>query len=315
MPSNREVATYDLAPEMSAAPVTDGVVSALQQSRRGRPARSSWSTTPTPTWSATPACSSRRSRRHRDDRRLHRPHRRAPPRRRRGGVHHRRPRQLRDDDRSRDRPAAHGAHHQPGPVHRHRRRAWRGASCAAAGGCATSRRRSSNTWASPQPPEMDGVSLLRKGTARKMSIGKRLIDLARAELNSLLDRAARVDGDDDDDRERRRYGSASTRRCPTRSSTRSSSGGARRARRPSRPPRPQADRPEPARPRVGAAAAHGRRRRGDPQGLRRAGGAAGLGLRDRAQARVPTADAQVPPRPHTRARRKSSARRPSSRSG
>ena len=40
-----------------------------------------------------------------------------------------------------------------------------------------------------------------------MSIGKRLIDLARSELNSLLDRAARVDGDDADDRERRRYGS------------------------------------------------------------------------------------------------------------
>ncbi len=36
-----------------------------------------------------------------------------------------------------------------------------------------------------------------------MSISKRLIDLARAELNSLLDRAARA-GDDDDDREFRR---------------------------------------------------------------------------------------------------------------
>jgi DnaJ-domain-containing protein 1 len=36
-----------------------------------------------------------------------------------------------------------------------------------------------------------------------MSIGKRLIDLARSELNSLLDRAARSDdGDDDDDRSR-----------------------------------------------------------------------------------------------------------------
>jgi DnaJ-domain-containing protein 1 len=35
-----------------------------------------------------------------------------------------------------------------------------------------------------------------------MSIGKRLIDLARAELNSLLDRAART-GDDDDDRRSR----------------------------------------------------------------------------------------------------------------
>jgi DnaJ-domain-containing protein 1 len=40
-----------------------------------------------------------------------------------------------------------------------------------------------------------------------MSIGKRLIDLARSELNSLLDKAARVDGDEGDDRERRRYGS------------------------------------------------------------------------------------------------------------
>jgi DnaJ-class molecular chaperone len=40
-----------------------------------------------------------------------------------------------------------------------------------------------------------------------MSIGKRLIDLARSELNALLDKAARVDGDDADDRERRRYGS------------------------------------------------------------------------------------------------------------
>jgi len=38
-----------------------------------------------------------------------------------------------------------------------------------------------------------------------MSIGKRLIDLARAELNSLLDRAAR--SEDDDDRSRRRWNS------------------------------------------------------------------------------------------------------------
>ena len=41
-----------------------------------------------------------------------------------------------------------------------------------------------------------------------MSIGKRLIDLARSELNSLLEKASHVDGDDDDDdRSRRRYGS------------------------------------------------------------------------------------------------------------
>ena len=38
-----------------------------------------------------------------------------------------------------------------------------------------------------------------------MSIGRRLIDLARAELNSLLDRAARTD--DEDDRSRRRWNS------------------------------------------------------------------------------------------------------------
>jgi len=39
-----------------------------------------------------------------------------------------------------------------------------------------------------------------------MSIGKRLIDLARSELNSLLEKAARVD--DDDDRDSRAYGDA-----------------------------------------------------------------------------------------------------------
>jgi len=44
-----------------------------------------------------------------------------------------------------------------------------------------------------------------------MSIGKRLIDLARSELNSLLEKASHIDGDDDDHdddgRARRRYGS------------------------------------------------------------------------------------------------------------
>ena len=43
-----------------------------------------------------------------------------------------------------------------------------------------------------------------------MSIGKRLIDLARAELNSLLDRAARTE--DDDDRSRRRWNSGGAER-------------------------------------------------------------------------------------------------------
>jgi DnaJ-domain-containing protein 1 len=42
-----------------------------------------------------------------------------------------------------------------------------------------------------------------------MSIGKRLIDLARAELNSLLDRAARTE--DEDDRSRRRWNSGGER--------------------------------------------------------------------------------------------------------
>jgi DnaJ-domain-containing protein 1 len=43
-----------------------------------------------------------------------------------------------------------------------------------------------------------------------MSIGKRLIDLARAELNSLLDKAARVDEDEEQYRPRRRSGSSSS---------------------------------------------------------------------------------------------------------
>ena len=121
VPSNRDVATYDLAPEMSAAPVTDGVVEALKPGGPGfilvnyanpdmvghtgklKPAVSALET--------IDACIGRivdRGRGREGD-----------------GVHHRRSRQLRDDDRSRDRPAAHRAHHQPDPVHRHRRRSHR----------------------------------------------------------------------------------------------------------------------------------------------------------------------------------------------
>jgi DnaJ-class molecular chaperone len=43
-----------------------------------------------------------------------------------------------------------------------------------------------------------------------MSIGKRLIDLARAELNSLLDKAAHVDDEEDEYRPPRRPGSSSS---------------------------------------------------------------------------------------------------------
>lgn len=43
-----------------------------------------------------------------------------------------------------------------------------------------------------------------------MSIGKRLINLARAELNSLLDKAARVDEDEEEYRPPRRSGSSSS---------------------------------------------------------------------------------------------------------
>ena len=52
VPSNREVPTYDLAPEMSAGPITD-----RGRGRRSTPAptTSSSPTTRTPTWSATPA--------------------------------------------------------------------------------------------------------------------------------------------------------------------------------------------------------------------------------------------------------------------
>ncbi len=53
VPSPR-VATYDTTPEMSAQAVTDAVVEHVE---RGDAMLSSWSTSPTPTWSGTPACS------------------------------------------------------------------------------------------------------------------------------------------------------------------------------------------------------------------------------------------------------------------
>ena len=55
------VATYDLQPEMSAAEVTRLVLEQVQGEPGVLPARTScWSTTPTATWWATPASSTRR---------------------------------------------------------------------------------------------------------------------------------------------------------------------------------------------------------------------------------------------------------------
>jgi hypothetical protein len=108
-----------------------------------------------------------------------------------------------------------------------------------------------------------------------MSISKRLIDLARAELNSLLDRAARA-GDGDEDRESRRshgdgdFAGMSAEELAAEIENR------RRAR-------------EEVDDLLG-----GKRRRPDPEGVRLAGGPGGFGLRDRAQIVSPV-DAQVPP--------------------
>ena len=194
VPSNRQVATYDLAPEMSAVPVTDGVVSALQQGTDAGGPQFILVNYANPdmvghTGMLKPAIS-----RDRDHRRLSRPHRR----RRRGGgrraLHHRRSRQLRDDDRSGDRAAAHRAHHQPDPVHRARPRA-RGPHVSQRR--APVRRRADDPRIpGHQAAAADGRRQLVRGTSA-VSIGRRLIDLARAELNSLLDRAARAEEDDD----------------------------------------------------------------------------------------------------------------------
>ena len=143
-----------------------------------------------------------------------------------------------------------------------------------------------------------------------MSIGKRLIDLARSELNSLLDKAARVDGDDADERERRRYGSEygsmsdqeldeeierrrQAREEVEQATNRNYPAGATRV--------------------VGAAAAHGSRRRGDPQGLRGAGGAGRVGSGESSSVRTAGSCASITPT-STQGRRRSSGPRPISRS-
>ncbi len=143
-----------------------------------------------------------------------------------------------------------------------------------------------------------------------MSIGRRLIDLARAELNSLLDKAARSDDDDNDEnygeRHRAQRDAASMsddelaaeieRRRQAREEVEAAIRGGRRA-----------SSAAALAPALGAAAPDRRGRRRDPQGLRRARGHARLRLRDRA-AIVPAADAQVPPRPPRRLARKAARR-------
>ena len=108
---SQKVATYDLKPEMSAPGITDELVA---DARRPASIRSSSATSPTPTWSATPAGSTPRSRRSkRSTAASGGSSRRSKPA---GGTrdHHRRPRQRRADVGRRAQGAAHGPHVQPG---------------------------------------------------------------------------------------------------------------------------------------------------------------------------------------------------------
>jgi len=117
-----KVATYDLAPEMKAE-----AIATLSSKPSTTPhSISSSPTSPTPTWSATPASSSQPSR-------PARPWTRnwtastKPSREERKLAHHRGPRQRRAHGRPRDRRPAHRAHHQPRPhdLRQRRRRTLR----------------------------------------------------------------------------------------------------------------------------------------------------------------------------------------------
>ena len=116
----REVATYDLQPEMSADGVTNELVAAIESGRTTSSSR----TSRTRTWSATPASGTPRCRA-RGHRRRPRPGRRRDRRGRGGGsgragrgpVHHRGPRQRRRAARRRGQPR-HGALAQPGAAPR-----------------------------------------------------------------------------------------------------------------------------------------------------------------------------------------------------
>ena len=156
LPSPKDVATYDLKPEMSAAGVADAVRDAIESGkydfilvnfanpdmvghtghpRRGHP-------------------------RGRSGRRGRRQDRRGGSRGGRRGAHHGRPRQLRAHEGPRVRAAAHVAHAESGAARLRQRRRSRRAAFAPAVASATSRRRCSTVLGLPQPPEMTGHSLL-----------------------------------------------------------------------------------------------------------------------------------------------------------
>ena len=225
VPSNRQVATYDLAPEMSAPPVTDGVVSALQSTDAGGPQfilvnyanpdmvghtgmleagdhRRSRPSTPVSAASPT------------------RPRRRA--RRVFITADHGNCETMIDPETGQPH-TAHTTNPVPfivlGPGLAGRKLRSGGRLCDVAPTILE--------YLGIQQPAADGRGQHIRG-ASAVSIGRRLIDLARAELNSLLDRAARAEEDDD-------YGSAD--RSPLRQGARGRAGAAarRRGRRQSTP--------------------------------------------------------------------------------
>ena len=264
IPSNRDVATYDLAPEMSAAPVTDGVVEALKpggptfilvnyanpdmvgHTGKLEPAIHAIETVDKAMGRIVEAAA-------KVDATVY------------ITADHGNCETMIDPP---DRAAPHRAYDEPHPVHRHRQAAGR---AQAAPGRAAGRRRADH-------PRRDGnrraggdgrrEPLRPRRPRRKMSIGKRLIDSGalRAELVARQGGARRR-------RRGRRPGTPALRlrvrgRCPTRSSTRRSSVGGRRARRSSRPPTATTG-PR----RVRRHASRRRRRRGArPRETRRSGG-------------------------------------------
>ena len=118
VPSPRDVASYDQKPEMSAREATARFVEELDRRRlslrgpqpgqpgHGRPHR----------------IHPRRGESRRDSRRMPRRDRRGSEPKRRRGTDHGRPRKRRADARGRWFKSAHSAHHEPGPVDRHRPR-------------------------------------------------------------------------------------------------------------------------------------------------------------------------------------------------